>query len=86
MGKSGTAGGSGPDPSGGIVTDSVSAKLRDEQDTQAPEAVDPLAGMSEIEKYGLKGLRTLMNNNPDYHSMILGTDPTAMGLDMSSQE
>ncbi|KAG5997845.1 hypothetical protein E4U52_002708 [Claviceps spartinae] len=84
--KSGTAGGSGPDPSGGIVTDDVSAKLRDEQDTQAPEAVDPLAGMSEIEKYGLKGLRTLMNNNPDYHSMILGTDPTTMGLDMSSQE
>ncbi|KAG5981108.1 hypothetical protein E4U55_003296 [Claviceps digitariae] len=84
--KSGIAGGPGSNPSGAVVNENLSAKLRDEKEAQAPEAVDPLPGMSDSDKYGLKGLRTLMNNNPDYHGMIIGTDPTTMGLDMSSQE
>lgn len=50
------------------------------------EVVDPLEGMPEIDKWGIKGLRTLMNNYPDYHAMVVGMDPTSLGLDMGSQE
>ena len=85
-GKSGTQGVSGSNSSGAVVNENISVKLRDEEEAQAPEAVDPLPGMSESDKYGLKGFRTLMNNNPDFHSMIIGSDPNTMGLDMSSQE
>ncbi|KAG6004252.1 hypothetical protein E4U54_000570 [Claviceps lovelessii] len=85
-GKSGAGGGSGSNPSGAVVNENLSAKLRDEKEAQAPEAIDPLPGMSDSDKYGIKGLRTLMNNNPDYHAMMIGTDPATMGLDMSSQE
>ena len=50
------------------------------------EVVDPLEGMPEVDKWGIKGLRTLMNNYPDYHAMVVGMDPTSLGLDMGSQE
>lgn len=53
---------------------------------QDDEIIDPLEGMSEIDRWGIKGLRTLMNNYPDYHAMVVGMDPTSLGLDMSSQE
>jgi CCR4-NOT transcription complex subunit 2 len=60
--------------------------LREDKDTQPPEAVDPLSGMPVVDKWGIKGLRTLMNNYPDYHAMVVGIDPGALGLDMGSQE
>lgn len=66
--------------------DDLSTKPRDDKETHAPEAADPLAGMSESDKFGIKGLRTLMNNNPDYQALIVGMDPSTMGLDMNSQE
>lgn len=53
---------------------------------QADDVVDPLEGMAEIDRWGIKGLRTLMNNYPDYHAMVVGMDPTSLGLDMSSPE
>ncbi len=48
--------------------------------------VDPLAGMPDADKWGLKGLRTLMNNYPDYHALAVGVDPNSLGLDMQSPE
>ena len=62
------------------------AGKKDEKESHAPEPVDPLAGMVAADRWGLKGLRTLMNNHPDYHAMIVGIDPNAFGLDMGSQE
>lgn len=67
------------------IEDSV-GKLRDEKEDQAPDAVDPLNGMSAVDKWGIKGLRTLMNNYPDYHAMVVGMDPITVGLDINSQE
>lgn len=58
----------------------------DEKETQAPDAIDPLAGMPAVDKWGIKGLRTLMNNYPDYHAMVVGMDPNTLGLDMSAPE
>jgi CCR4-NOT transcription complex subunit 2 len=40
--------------------------------------------MSEIDKWGIKGLRTLMNNYPDYNACITGMDPTTIGFDLTS--
>ncbi|KAJ2979439.1 hypothetical protein NQ176_g3250 [Zarea fungicola] len=48
--------------------------------------VDPLAGMPDADKWGLKGLRTLMNNYPDYHALVVGMDPNSLGLDLQSPE
>ena len=42
--------------------------------------------MPAVDKWGIKGLRTLMNNYPDFHAMVVGMDPNSLGLDMASQE
>ncbi|KAJ3497563.1 hypothetical protein NLG97_g1805 [Lecanicillium saksenae] len=55
-----------------------------EDESQGP--VDPLAGMPDADKWGLKGLRTLMNNYPDYHALVVGMDPNSLGLDMQSPD
>lgn len=71
----------------GAIGNDGSEQPRDDKDSlEVPEVVDPLAGMAEVDKWGIKGLRTLMNNYPDYHAMVVGMDPSSFGLDMSSQE
>jgi hypothetical protein len=42
--------------------------------------------MAPIDKWGLKGIRTLMNNFPDYNALTCGMDPAALGVDMRSAE
>lgn len=84
----GTDGAQGPEsrnPLGAIGNDGSIGNLQDEE-TSTPEAVDPLEGMAAVDKWGIKGLRTLMNNYPDYHAMVVGIDPNSLGLDMGSQE
>lgn len=51
-----------------------------------PEPEDPLAHMSEIDKWGLKGFSFMMNNFPDYASLVTGQDITTLGFDISSTE
>ncbi len=51
-----------------------------------PEVEDPLADMSEIDKWGLKGFSFMMRNYPDYAALINGADLTALGLDLNSTE
>lgn len=63
-----------------------SAGKKEDREGHAPDAVDPLSGMPTADRWGLKGLRTQMNNYPDYHAMIVGIDPNAFGLDMGSQD
>lgn len=71
----------------GSDNDGYSVKSKEDKDSQAPEAVDPLEGMPQADKYGLKGLRTLMNNYPDYHATVVGIDPNTLGLgDLNSPE
>ncbi|KAI0159711.1 hypothetical protein GGR57DRAFT_458424 [Xylariaceae sp. FL1272] len=55
-----------------------------EKEPQGPAVHDPLAGMPEIDKYGIKGLRTLMNNYPDFNAAIIGIDPSTFNLDLAS--
>jgi CCR4-NOT transcription complex subunit 2 len=75
----------GRNPLGAIGThETQTGKNKDSDDTQSPVAHDPLAGMSEIDKWGLKGLRTLINNYPDYNACITGIDPSTFGFDLTS--
>ncbi|KAJ4149511.1 transcriptional regulator [Fusarium falciforme] len=76
----------GASPLGAIGNDGSGRNLNDDQDAQAAEVIDPLAGMSAADRWGIKGLRTLMNNYPDYHAMVVGMDPMSLGLDMSSPD
>ncbi|KAI1145755.1 hypothetical protein F4825DRAFT_442930 [Nemania diffusa] len=75
----------GRNPLGAIGTnESQAGKNIDSEDLQSPAVRDPLAGMAEIDKWGIKGLRTLMNNYPDYAACVAGLDPTTFGLDLTS--
>ncbi|KAM0524645.1 hypothetical protein ACHAPE_000743 [Trichoderma viride] len=71
---------------GVIGSEGPNGRLAERKDSQAADVVDPLAGMAAVDKWGIKGLRTLMNNYPDYHAMIIGMDPSSIGLDLSSPE
>ena len=51
-----------------------------------PEIHDPLEGMNEIDKWGLKGFSFMMNNYPDYASMVTGENLGSFGLDLGSTE
>lgn len=74
-------------PLGAIGNDMLlGAKAKDEKGTQSPSVNDPLAGMAPIDKWGIKGLRTLMNNYPDYQAAITGIDPQLFGLNLQSTE
>ena len=87
-----TAGESSPqdseprNPLGAIGNVPPPPKAKEDEEAVGPEVQDPLAGMPSADKWGLKGLRTLMNNYPDYNAMVLGIDPNSLGLDLSSSE
>jgi CCR4-NOT transcription complex subunit 2 len=51
-----------------------------------PEVQDPLAHMSESDKYGLKGFLYMMSNFPDYAALVTGQDVSNLGFDLSSNE
>jgi CCR4-NOT transcription complex subunit 2 len=73
-------------PHGAIGNNPPSAKGKEEDKAATNQVQDPLEGMAPIDKWGLKGLRTLMNNFPDYNALTCGLDPTTLGIDMRSQE
>ena len=70
-------------PLGAIGLD---GKSKGEKENRPPEVVDPLSGMPDNDKWGIKGLRTLMNSYPDYHAMVVGMDPSSLGLDLGMPE
>jgi len=71
---------------GAIGKESTSSKPEKEKFSQPLDVADPLAGMPAVDKWGIKGLRSLMNNYSDYHAMVVGMDPGSLGLDMTSPE
>jgi CCR4-NOT transcription complex subunit 2 len=73
-------------PAAAFNNDPVSLKAKDDQEPHGSEIIDPLAGMPAVDKWGIKGLQTLMHNYPDYHAMVVGMDPSSLGLDISSPE
>ncbi|CZT43855.1 related to cell division control protein CDC36 [Rhynchosporium secalis] len=50
------------------------------------EVQDPLPGMSEMDRWGLKGFSVMMNNFPDYAALVTGTDMANFGFDLNSNE
>ncbi len=51
-----------------------------------PEVQDPLAHMSDLDRWGLKGFSLMMNNFPDYAALVTGTDMANFGFDLNSTE
>ena len=66
--------------------DGPSGESREDRELQPPEGIDLLAGMPEADKWGIKGLKTLMNNHSDYQAMVIGLDHGTLGLDVNSPE
>jgi len=86
----------GPDPAGpstaprnslGGMAEGSSSKAG-EIPAEAPAAAvqDPLAGMSDADKWGIKGLLALMGKYPSYNALVHGMDPAQFNLDMDSTE
>ncbi|EQL03429.1 NOT2/NOT3/NOT5 family protein [Ophiocordyceps sinensis CO18] len=70
---------------GAIGNDGTMSKSKDDK-VEGIGLGDGCARMAAVDKWGIKGLRTLMNNYPDFHAMVVGMDPNTLGLDLSSQE
>jgi CCR4-NOT transcription complex subunit 2 len=66
--------------------DSTVGSSQGNPEDTGPEVQDPLAGMSDIDRWGLKGFTTMMNNFPDYAALVTGMDVASFGLDLSSHE
>jgi CCR4-NOT transcription complex subunit 2 len=66
--------------------DSTVGSSQGNPEETGPEVQDPLANMSEIDKWGLKGFTLMMNNFPDYAALVTGMDVTSLGLDLNSNE
>ncbi|KAL2023018.1 hypothetical protein VTK56DRAFT_3928 [Thermocarpiscus australiensis] len=73
-------------PLGAIGNDPPTGKGKEEEKGPATQVQDPLEAMAPIDKWGLKGLRTLMNNFPDYNALTCGIDPSSLGLDIRSSD
>ncbi|GAB1318935.1 hypothetical protein MFIFM68171_09145 [Madurella fahalii] len=73
-------------PLGAIGNDPPTGKGKEEEKGSSNRVQDPLEGMPPIDKFGLKGLRTLMNNFPHYHALTCGIDPSTLAVDMRSSE
>lgn len=66
--------------------DSTIGSSQGNAEEAGPEVQDPLAGMNEIDKWGLKGFSLMMNNFADYAALVNGSDMTSLGLDLNSNE
>lgn len=51
-----------------------------------PNVQDPLAGMTDAQKWGLPGLRHLMNTDPTYSAFLQGIEAPSLGLDLQTPE
>lgn len=68
-----------------IGNDALASKQNEgaEEPANTP-AQDPLAGMSEADKWGIKGLLALMVKYPSYSALVHGMNPAELGLDLTS--
>lgn len=73
---------------GAIGNDGSASKPGDVSAEGSSSAVpeDPLAGMSEADKWGIKGLLALMGKYPTYSALVHGMDTRDFHLDLESQE
>ncbi|PBP26037.1 NOT2/NOT3/NOT5 family protein [Diplocarpon rosae] len=55
-------------------------------DESRPEVQDPLPGMGEMDRWGLKGFSFMLNNFPDYAALVNGTEMSNFGFDLNSNE
>lgn len=87
LGSSTRSEGAPPQPDSAAQTGEPRAtSAQGNAEDSASEAQDPMAHMSEIDKFGLKGFSYLMNNYPDYAALVAGSDVTALGFDLNSPE
>ncbi|RKF55307.1 putative not2 family protein [Erysiphe neolycopersici] len=57
-----------------------------QEESKNTEVQDILSCMSEIDRWGLKGLSMMMNNFPTYAALVTGSDLTSLGFDLSSSD
>ncbi|KAK0751138.1 hypothetical protein B0T18DRAFT_401848 [Schizothecium vesticola] len=71
---------------GAVGNDTAMGKQKEEDKGRAVEVQDPLEGMSAADRFGLKGLRLLMNNCADYNALTVGIDATNLGFNLSAPD
>ncbi len=79
--------GPGRDSDGAVQrSQTLDSTSQSNPEESGPEVQDPLAGMNEIDKWGLKGFSFMMSNFPDYASMVAGENMAGFGFDLGSAE
>lgn len=82
IGAIGTAGGSSSASAGKAKAEAPEPSTNN----GTPNAQDPLAGMTDAQKWGLPGLRHLMNTDPTYSAFLQGIEAPTLGLDLQSPD
>lgn len=72
-------------PHGAIGNDPSNVKGKETKDSGS-QPKDPLAGFSDKDRWGLRGLSHLMHNYPDFNSLVCGVDPAQLGIDLTANE
>jgi len=79
--------GPGRDSDGAVQrSQTLDSTSQSNPEESGPEIQDPLAGMNEIDKWGLKGFSFMMSSFPDYASMVAGENMAGFGFDLGSTE
>ena len=86
VGSSTRPDGAPPQPDSAAQTREPGINSQANAEDITPEVQDPIAHMSDIDKFGLKGFSYLMNNYPDYAALVAGSDVTALGFDLNSPQ
>lgn len=71
----------------GAIGNDASASKSNEIPAEGATATtqDPLIGMSDADKWGIKGLLALMAKYPSYNALVHGMNPAEFGLDLGSE-
>jgi CCR4-NOT transcription complex subunit 2 len=75
----------GRNPLGAIGNGPPASKAKEPKEP-SPESRDLLATFSTADKWGIAGLRHLMETYSDYTAMAVGLDPTHAGIDINVNE
>lgn len=68
------------------TTDFKLSSRQEQLESTTPEVEDPLAGFSDKDRFGLKGLTAILNSYPDQAALIGGLDLPSYGFEIAAGE
>jgi CCR4-NOT transcription complex subunit 2 len=85
-GAIGAIGAVGGSSSAGKAKDDAPDQPTGDSSTPNPNVQDYMPGMSEFERWSLRGMRHMMNLHPDHNALLVGLDTRGLALDTASSD